>query len=91
MTVLPDTTTAYRIVMEDDGERECVSAVDHNDVAIAGTWPQYGHAGWTVYVSELVKQRTGVRINGQARFTSRGAAVNWVEAIAALYTLAGTA
>jgi hypothetical protein len=78
--------SSYRIVMEDDDQREYIVAVDDNDVAIAGAAREHGYTVWSGYLTDLVKQHTQVWTNGHALFTSRGTAVNWIETIAQLYT-----
>ncbi|OJZ75910.1 hypothetical protein BRW65_00100 [Mycobacterium paraffinicum] len=90
MTALVDFPTAYCIAIEHDveceqhGECDHIIAVDSDDVEIAGA---HGlRTTWVGYITDTVKQRTGIWNCGHAMFTSRGTAMSWVETLAKLFT-----
>jgi hypothetical protein len=90
MTALADPATAYRIVIEHDveciqhGECDHIIAVDSDDVEIAGAHGLF--TAWVGYITDTVKQRTGIWTCGHAMFASRATAMNWVETLAKLFT-----
>jgi hypothetical protein len=90
MTALVDIPNAYRIAIEHDveceqhGECDHIIAVDSDDLEIAGA---HGlRTTWVGYITDTVKQRTGIWNCGHAMFASRGTATSWVETLAKLFT-----